>query len=150
MLQDPARTRAHLVTLAEEMPVSETLETAVALRDRVGIEVGPIFANGIYPEVFSPKEEELLKDIRSDGSLDELLTEAQRTNISLDSDDLEAFVGYADFLSARRQIQTDHLEQLRAEAAEPVIELPFVFAAKIGLPELEELADAIEELVAKL
>jgi anion-transporting ArsA/GET3 family ATPase len=150
MLQDPARTRAHIVTLAEEMPVSETLETAVALRGRVGIAVGPIFANGIYPEVFTPTEEELLKDIRSDGSLDELLTEAQRTNISLDSDDLEAFVGYADFLSARRQIQTHHLAQLRAEAAEPVIELPFVFAAKIGLPELEELADAIEELVAKL
>jgi anion-transporting ArsA/GET3 family ATPase len=150
MLQDPARSRAHLVTLAEEMPVSETLESAGALRDRIGIEVWPIFANGVYPEVFTTKEEELLKDVRSDGSLDELLTEAQRTNIGLDSDDLEAFVGYADFLFSRRDIQTGHLKQLKEGAAEPIIELPFLFAAKIGLPELEELADAIEERVAKL
>jgi anion-transporting ArsA/GET3 family ATPase len=150
MLQDPSRTRAHLVTLAEEMPVSETLETLAALRDRIGIEVGAVFANGIYPEVFTPQEEELLKDIRSDGSLDELLTEAQRTNIGLDPADLEAFVGYADFLYARRAIQTRHLEQLKKGAAQPVVELPFLFAAKIGLPELEELADALEERVAKL
>jgi hypothetical protein len=78
------------------------------------------------------------------------LTEAQRTNIALDSDDLQAFVGYADFLSARRGIQTRHLEQLKNGATEPVVELPFLFAARIGLPELEELADALEERVAKL
>jgi anion-transporting ArsA/GET3 family ATPase len=150
MLQDPLRTRAHLVTLAEEMPVSETLETSAALRDRIGIDVGPIFANGIYPEVFTPQQEELLKDIRSDGSLEELLTEAQRTSIALDSDDLEAFLGYADFLSARRAIQTRHLSQLTNGATEPIVELPFLFAARIGLPELEELADALEERIAKL
>jgi anion-transporting ArsA/GET3 family ATPase len=150
MLQDPARTRVHLVTLAEEMPVSETLETGAQLRDRIGIDAGQIFANAVYPEVLTEKEEELLKDVRSDGSLDELLTEAQHANLGLDSDDLEAFVGYADFLSARRMIQSRHLEQLRDGSEEAVIEIPFLFAARIGLPELEELADAIEERIAKL
>jgi anion-transporting ArsA/GET3 family ATPase len=150
MLQDPARCRVHLVTLAEEMPVSETLETAAQLADRIGIDTGPIFANGVYPDLFTPKEEELLKDIRSDGSLDELLAEAQRANLGSDSDDLEASIGYADFLSARRAIQTSHLEELHDAATEPVVELPFLFGARIGLPQLEELADAIEERVAKL
>jgi anion-transporting ArsA/GET3 family ATPase len=150
MLQDPARTRVHLVTLAEEMPVSETLETAAALKDRVGIDAGPIFANAVYPEVLTSQEEELLKNVRSDGSLDELLTEARDARLDLDSDDLEAFVGYADFLSARRSIQGVHLQQLREEALEPVVELPFLFAARIGLPQLEELADAMEERIEKL
>lgn len=150
MLQDPARSRAHLVTLAEEMPVSETLETSAALRSRIGLQIGPIFANAIYPEVLTAKEEELLKDIRSDGSLEELLVEAQRSNIALDPDDLEAFVGYADFLSARQSVQRTHLEELRRKADDPVVELPFLFAASIGLPELEDLADAVEEQVAKL
>jgi anion-transporting ArsA/GET3 family ATPase len=150
MLQDPARTRVHLATLAEEMPVSETLETATQLRERISIEPGPIFANGLYPEVFTDKEEASLQDIRSDGSLDEFLVEAQRANLRLDPDDLEAFLGYADFLSARRTIQTTHLKQLREGAEEDIIELPFLFAARVGLPQLEELADAIEERVAKL
>src|SRR5687767_8117158 len=48
MLRDPARTRVHLVTLPEEMPVSETLETAEALRTRVGITTGTVFANAVY------------------------------------------------------------------------------------------------------
>jgi hypothetical protein len=82
--------------------------------------------------------------------LDELLTEARDARLDLDSDDLEAFVGYADFLSARRSIQAAHLRQLREEAIEPVVELPFLFAARIGLPHLEELADAMEERIAKL
>jgi anion-transporting ArsA/GET3 family ATPase len=150
MLQDPARSRVHLVTLAEEMPVSETLETATQLSDRIAISVGPIFANAVYPELFTAKEEELLKNIRSDGSLDEFLPESERAGLGVEQDDLEALIGYADFLSARRAIQTGHLKELRDAATEPVLELPFLFAARIGLPQLEELADAIEERVAKL
>ncbi|MDP9223892.1 MAG: ArsA family ATPase [Actinomycetota bacterium] len=150
MLRDPRRTRVHLVTLAEEMPVSETLETATALRKQIQVEMGAIFANQVYSEAFTPGEEEFLKDIRSDGSLEELLVEGKSQNLDLDPDDLEALVGYADFLSARRTIQMTHLEQLRESAAEPVVELPFLFAAQIGLAELEQLADAIEERLGKL
>jgi anion-transporting ArsA/GET3 family ATPase len=150
MLQDPARTRVHLVTLAEEMPVSETLETAAQLRDRIAVDTGPIFANGVYPEVFTEKEVDSLEDIQRSDSFDGLLTEAEGANLRLDSDDLEAFFGYADFLFARRAIQTAHLKQLRESAGEAVIELPFLFAGRVGLPQLEELADAMEERIAKL
>ena len=40
MLRDPERTRVHLVTLAEEMPVRETLETSQALDARLGVPQG--------------------------------------------------------------------------------------------------------------
>ena len=41
LLGDPARTGVMLVTLAEETPVNELIETAYALEDRVGIRLTP-------------------------------------------------------------------------------------------------------------
>ncbi len=38
-----------LVTLPEETPVNEVVETAFALEDRVGVDLGPVVVNGLYP-----------------------------------------------------------------------------------------------------
>jgi anion-transporting ArsA/GET3 family ATPase len=53
LLRDPARTRVHLVTLPEEMPVSETIETTAALSERIGIDQGVVFANAVYQSPFT-------------------------------------------------------------------------------------------------
>jgi Mrp family chromosome partitioning ATPase len=45
MLSDPAMTQVVLVTLPEWTPVTETIETAFALEDRVGVRLGPIVVN---------------------------------------------------------------------------------------------------------
>ena len=45
-LADPSAIRVVLVTLPEETPVNETIETAFALDDDVGVALGPIVANG--------------------------------------------------------------------------------------------------------
>jgi anion-transporting ArsA/GET3 family ATPase len=45
MLSDPAMTQVVLVTLPEWTPVTETVETAFALEDRVGVRLGPIIVN---------------------------------------------------------------------------------------------------------
>ena len=39
-----------LVTLPEETPVNELVETAFSLEDRVGVSLGPVVVNGLYPE----------------------------------------------------------------------------------------------------
>ena len=49
MLTDPTRCRVMLVTLAEETPVNEVVETAFALEDKVGVDLGPVVVNGLYP-----------------------------------------------------------------------------------------------------
>ena len=49
MLSDPAGTQVALVTLAEETPVNETVETAFYLEDRVGVHLAPVIVNGLYP-----------------------------------------------------------------------------------------------------
>lgn len=42
LLRDPARCQVALVTLPEATPVNELLETATALRERVGVRLGPV------------------------------------------------------------------------------------------------------------
>lgn len=146
MLRDPARTRVHLVTLAEEMPVSETLETSAALHERVGISSGAVFANAVYSKLFTPTEAKKL------GSLDRnaLVTEAKTVGLDLDNDDLDALVGYAGFLEARRSIQDTHLRKLDKGTEEPIVELPFLFSAGLGLPDIETLGDVIEREIDEL
>ena len=47
MLDDPARCRVLLVTLPEEMPVSETVEAAYRLEDQAGVQLGPVVVNAL-------------------------------------------------------------------------------------------------------
>ena len=143
MLRDPARTRVHLVTLPEEMPVSETLETAEALRTRVGIATGTVFANAVYSRLFTPAEAKRVTELNASDA-GALVTEAKAVGLDLDHDDIEALLGYARFLEARRAIQNQHLKELKKGVTDPVVELPFLFSAGLALPDIETLADRIE------
>lgn len=149
MLRDPKRTRVHLVTLAEEMPVSETLETSAALTSRLGIPQGAVFANAVYPQLFDQDEQTSFEELTAD-ALQPLEKEAKAAGLDLDSEDMEAIAGYARFLLARRRIQDRHLRTLRRSIHQPVVELPFSFSAGLALPDIEKLADVIEERSAGL
>ncbi len=148
MLRDRERTRVHMVTLAEEMPVQETAETSAALRTRVGLVPGAAFANAIYTSPDSTdglehsKPEELDADVLKDA--------AKGAGFRLEDDDIAALIGYAGFFKARSAIQRRHLSGLRRNIEEPVIELPFLFSAGLALPDIERLADEIEIKVADL
>lgn len=150
MLQDPQRTRVHLVTLPEEMPVAETAETSDALGSRLGIASGVVFANAVYPALFTPAEQKEFDALVRDGELERLAVEAKGVGLNLDDEDIMGLWGYADFLKARREIQLRHLRQLRKRVAEPVAPLPFLFTSGLALPDLETLADSIESRVEEL
>jgi anion-transporting ArsA/GET3 family ATPase len=47
MLADPERCQVVLVTIPETTPVNELVETATALRDRVGAHLGPVVVNAV-------------------------------------------------------------------------------------------------------
>jgi len=49
MLADPARCRVMLATLPEETPINELVETAFALEDEVGVQLGPVVINAVAP-----------------------------------------------------------------------------------------------------
>ena len=46
LLADPTRCQVMLVTLPEETPVSEVIDTAFAIEDRAGVTLGPVVVNG--------------------------------------------------------------------------------------------------------
>jgi anion-transporting ArsA/GET3 family ATPase len=150
MLRDETKTRVHLVTLAEEMPATETVETADALETKLGIHSGPIFANAVYARLLTRKEEEVLDKSPGIEVARDLTKCADAVGLSLDAEDVEALAGYARFLSARRKIQATHLRTLKQGLGQGIVELPFLFSAGLALPDIETLADAIEGGVAKL
>mgnify|MGYP000250480778 CR=1 FL=1 len=150
MLRDPRRARVHLVTLAEEMPISETLETMEVLHNRIQIDTGPVFANAVYPAHLTTADVKRMDEILDDGALDELTTAAEAVGLRLEDEDLQALAGYARFITARRAIQVKHLRKLKQGTQDPIVELPFLFTAGLALPGVEEIADSIEEGVAKL
>jgi hypothetical protein len=150
MLRDPRRTRVHLVTLPEEMPVEETIETSRALRARIGITTGAVFANAVYPQLFSRTEMTERKALAEHRDTSKLVACADDVGLRLDQDDVDALLGYATFLAGRRALQGGHLRALRKEIDDPVVELPFLFSAGLELPDIESLADEMEEAIEKL
>ncbi|HXK40359.1 MAG TPA: hypothetical protein VJ837_06030, partial [Candidatus Paceibacterota bacterium] len=145
LLRDPKRTHAHLVTLAEEMPVSETLETATALDAEVKIAHGVVFANAVFDYSLQADEVASITS-RAEG----LKARAKDVGIDLDDEDIGALRGYAHWLAARCEIQRRHLDNLDKGLAQPIVKLPYLFSSGLALPDVELLADAIEERIEEL
>ena len=140
MLSDPARCQVVLVTLPEETPVNEAVDTAFAIEDKVGVRLGPIVVNGCYPELALPAASATAAAAQADADLIDVFVSDQ------EAADLAAA---AAFRAERTEIQTAQAERLAAALPLPQIRLPFVFTSEIGPAEIEQLADAfVDGLVA--
>ncbi|HEV2785082.1 MAG TPA: ArsA-related P-loop ATPase [Solirubrobacteraceae bacterium] len=139
MLHDPRRTRAIVVTLLEEMPVTETLEGVDGLR-RIGIDVGPVVANQVLPERFDKSARTVLRSMAPDTLVErraaariELAPQAAELGLSL----------------ARTHLQRVELQKRMRTLLAPeterfgLVELPLLTRATFGIPELERLADLL-------
>jgi anion-transporting ArsA/GET3 family ATPase len=67
LFQDPANCAVVLVTLPEEMPTTETIELAHALRHELKLPIGKIVVNGVLPPLFSKAERATLEGIDAEG-----------------------------------------------------------------------------------
>ena len=101
MLSDPSRCQVMLVTLPEETPVNELIETSFALEDRIGVALTPVVVNGVYGR----------RDVEPS---------------TTDDPDLRAA---AEFRQERCAAQAVQLQRLADGLPLPQIVLPFVFAA---------------------
>jgi len=146
MVEDPARTRVSLVTTAEEMPVAETIDTLTALQGRLKVATGPVFANGLYGSYFSSREMTRLEGIEPDALIDL----ARTAGLDLDPDDVRSMSSYARFLEGRSAIQRRHMKALRKGIDPAIVELPHLFSAGLGAPDIGVLADIIESRVTDL
>jgi anion-transporting ArsA/GET3 family ATPase len=131
LLSDPARCEVVLVTLPEETPVNEVVETAYKLEDRVGIKLGPIVVNGVYPRL-------------------EGLDEAPPAGLS--DAQVRSLREAADFRRRRQELQAEQLRRLAEALPLPQLQLPFLFTPEVGPAELDvlaaELASQVEAMPA--
>ena len=63
LFQDPKNCAVVLVTLPEEMPTTETIELAHALREELKLPIGKIVVNGVLPPLFSKEERAALEAV---------------------------------------------------------------------------------------
>ena len=129
LLGDPARCQVVLVTLPEETPVNELVDTAFQLEDRVGVSLGPVVVNGLYPEL--------------PGLLTDPDAAAELAGVALRPGEDDALRAAAEFRRERMALQRSQSRRLGEALPLPQIHLPYVFDAEIDLPQLDLLADAL-------
>jgi anion-transporting ArsA/GET3 family ATPase len=104
MLADPARCQVVLVTLPETTPVNEAIETAYALEERVGVQLGPVVVNAV--DLADP----LPVDAAPEGS---------------------ALRAAAVFRNARRALHRAEVTRLSEDLALPQVHVPLVPASDL-------------------
>jgi anion-transporting ArsA/GET3 family ATPase len=136
LLTDPARSRVLLVTLPEETPVNEVVETAFTLEDKVGIDLGPVVVNGLYPPV--------------DGLDTDPEEAAAAAGATITAAEAQALRAAAHFRAARQRLQEEQLARLAEALPLPQLHVPSLFTADVGRAEVDVLADALAKSVASL
>ncbi len=136
LLRDPELCRVLLVTLPEETPVNELVETAFNLEDQVGVSLGPVIVNGVYPE---------LAGIAADPA-----AAAKVAGASLRPGEAEHLADAAAFRRERTELQTEQVRRLAEGLPLPQIALPFLFSADLGPADLAVLSDAMRSGIEAL
>ena len=127
LLRDRKTTAIHLVTLAEEMPVTETLETRTQLVEGLGLPLGFVIVNRMHRRHFSPAVLERLRAATATSA-------AERALLACVAERAIEEGGWA-------SINDAHLGRLRAGIGDaPLVELPFLFVEEFDGSCVEQLA----------
>jgi len=124
MFSDPVQSGVVLVTLPEDMPVTETFDLHDALRDELGLPIAQVIVNGVIPPLFSPQEREILLAPRD-------LDPTMSGNTALASGARRA---------RREIVQHEALVRLRDEMRVPLAYLPHRFEGVNTYESVAELA----------
>jgi anion-transporting ArsA/GET3 family ATPase len=139
ILSDPQRTGLVAVTTPEEMPVNETLELAVRVKEETTVRLSAVVVNQILPELFGQREEEIFEQLRV-RKVEKILSERAGGSVATV---LEA----ARLAVTMRRTRAEHLEHLQAGLPPdvPVLLLPFLFTRTHGLRTTRQMAQALGE-----
>jgi anion-transporting ArsA/GET3 family ATPase len=143
MLLDGRRTHLQLVTLLEEMPVQETVDSVAALRG-LGVTLGPVVVNRVLTERFDAEGRKALTDDLEPAELAALLTDAG-LDVGEDAAAALGQLGYSHL--SRLGLQERMRDELRRRVTLPTIELPYVYGAEFGADAVGVLARKFEEAV---
>jgi anion-transporting ArsA/GET3 family ATPase len=131
LLSDPKRCQVLLVTLPEETPVNEVVETAYKLEDRVGVSLAAVVVNGLYPT---------RPGLEADPA-----AVAEAAGVHLPAAELDQLTAAAQFRLGRAALQAGQVGRLAAALPLPQLPLPFLFTTEMGWPEIGTLARSLAE-----
>ncbi|MFT4703973.1 MAG: anion-transporting ArsA/GET3 family ATPase [Bradymonadia bacterium] len=115
LLQDPSRTIVNIVTLAEELPATESIELADSLRESLNVRLGYVIANAVLPTHFDAQNRAILYE-----------------SLEHDRDDnLSAALESARSHERRATSQRRYLELLRDKIDAPLISLPQIVVPRL-------------------
>ncbi len=130
LISDPDRCQVMLVTIPEETPVNELVETSFAVEDELGVRLGPVIVNAVLP------------------TIDGLDTDLEELDVT--DDEREALATAARFRAGRAALQAEQIERLGEMLPLPQIRLPQLFGTAIGPDEIAHLADVLTEAIGAL
>ena len=130
-----------LVTLAEETPVSEVIDTAFAIEDRAGVALGPVVDQRLLPPAHGRGRGELGRDPRRCERVPVVSSPTARPTISRTRP-----------RSSRSATRCNsNRSNVCANGSRcPQIELPFVFNPDITRGQLDVLVGAFENGIGRL
>jgi Mrp family chromosome partitioning ATPase len=127
MLHDPRRCQVVLVTTPDTTPVTELIETAFALEDRVGVQLGPIVVNGV--DTFGP--------------LPEIAATRDRLPTGPEG---QAVIAAATTRRRRQERERVALQRLARELPLPLLQLPWLATAGVTRDDVAHLAARLTPL----
>ncbi len=139
LLEDPDRTRLHLVSLAEDMPVRETVELAKQNAEILRIPTGHLFINAIWPDAAVPAALGSRSSSAATPASSPLVTLASKLDDTVSAQSLRCL----DRFDARHQLQQKYIEELDREILLPSVQMPFLFRDSFDEAAIAELADII-------
>jgi anion-transporting ArsA/GET3 family ATPase len=139
ILSDPTQTGLIAVCTPEEMPVSETIELAVRVREETTVTMSAVVVNRVLPELFG-RQEELVFDALSSPDPSEKLAE-------LVGGYPVPVLDAARLAVTMRRTRSTHLERLREgiDPAVPLLYLPYLFTRSHGLRTTRQVAASLGE-----
>jgi anion-transporting ArsA/GET3 family ATPase len=139
ILSDEQQTGLVAVTTPEEMPVNETLELAVRVREETTVRLSSVVVNRVLPELFGQREEEIFEQLRQ--------PENESVVSSRAGGSVAPVMEAARLAVTMRRTRAGHLQRLQAglPPATPVLLLPYLFVRTFGKRTTRQMATSLGE-----
>lgn len=125
LLQDKERTALVIVTLAEDMPVNETLMLSDVIRDELEMPIGCVIANAVYRPLFNEEQSAFIEEAAQ----------------SEHPDEVAGFFEAARFRANRVELQQFYLDRLKKEGTWPILTVPYYFMDRMSFATISEISD---------
>jgi anion-transporting ArsA/GET3 family ATPase len=139
ILSDPHSTGLVAVCTPEEMPVNETIELAVRVKEETTVQLSAVVVNRVLPELFGRQEEAVFDALGRDAPLSEL--------DALVGGEAAPVLAAARLAVTMRRTRATHLDRLRhnIDPAVPMLYLPYLFTRSHGLRTTRQVAASLGE-----